>query len=367
MNNYDNLPEQIKQLTSLYLNEAFQTLSLQKVVEPKEYTSLLSNCAKWDQHFANLVRNAVGLTDPESKALQTNLIDNLSSLVVFSCGAICSKPEKALPAAAAMNLIFIAAGLFDDIQDQDKANSLVAKVGIGETLNVGLTLLLLGQELLTDTLKVLMPMDDIFPLKTRLNRCLLIGIRGQLLDLQEETIPLRIRLESPDYYLVKNGLKAATIFSYLTELGAALGYKDSKHEFVAVYSQFGFALGMVVQLIADLGDFLASNKPGELSRDLTQQLPTVPSVYAYQALTSEFDKNLVIELWQKTPVAFDELIALFNTTPAVSQTIALITQYAIQAEKYLKVVDPTLEKPEHKSMLLLLRSFVGSLRGHFLP
>jgi geranylgeranyl pyrophosphate synthase len=195
---------------------------------------------------------------------------------------------------------------------------------------------------------------------------LLVGIKGQFLDLQEDQVPLRDRLENPDYYLTKNGLKAATLFSYLTELGATLGYRNSNHEFVSSYRKFGFALGMVVQLLADLGDFLVSGKPAEKSRDLSQHLPTLPTVYAYQALESEAKKRLFIEFWQMIPMPFEDIVSLLNSTPTVSQTIGLITQYAIEAENCLRSIDPTLDKLEHRSMLRLLQSFVESLRGHFL-
>ncbi len=369
MKSYDELPQQIKKLVSLHLDEAFLKLSLQHLVAAEDCTLLRSNSFKWDQQFLNLGRIAAGLADLESNvSLQPkiNLIDKLSSLVVLSCGACCSNSEIAIPAAAAMDIILMSAGLFDDIQDQDKTTSLVAKVGIGETLNIALTLLLLGQKLLTDTIKERLSDNEPFLLINRLNHCLLVGIKGQFMDLQEEQIPLRARLEDQDYYLAKNGLKAATIFSYLTELGATLGYGSSNHEFITNYRQFGFALGMVVQLIADLGDFLAAGKQGELSRDLSHHLPTLPTVYAYQALETEAEKELFLELWQKVPTPLEEIVNLLNSTPAVSQTISLITQYAIEAENFLRAIDPQLEKLEHRSMLGLLKSFVGSLRGYFL-
>jgi geranylgeranyl pyrophosphate synthase len=369
MKSYEDLPQQIKQFISLHLDEAFQKLSLQNLVEAKDYSLLLAYSVEWDQQFANLGRIAAGITDLEDTTPgqpKINLIDNLSSLVVYSCGACCSTPEIALPAAAAMDIIFMSAGLFDDIQDQDKVNSLVAKVGPGETLNIALTLLLLGQKLLTNTIKARLVDDEAFLLINRLNDCLLVGIKGQFLDLQEDQVPLRDRLENPDYYLTKNGLKAATLFSYLTELGATLGYRNSNHEFVSSYRKFGFALGMVVQLLADLGDFLVSGKPAEKSRDLSQHLPTLPTVYAYQALESEAKKRLFIEFWQMIPMPFEDIVSLLNSTPTVSQTIGLITQYAIEAENCLRTIDPTLDKLEHRSMLRLLQSFVESLRGHFL-
>lgn len=365
----NDFSQQIKQFIDFHLHEVLEKLSLQNLVESEDCKLLLSNSFNWDQQFLNLGRVGAGLTDLESDPpiqLKVNLIDSLSSLVIHSCGACCSDPEFAIPAAAAMDMILMSAGLFDDIQDQDKTASLVAKVGIGEALNIALTLLLLGQKLLTDTIKERLTDNEPFVLINRLNDCLLVGIKGQFLDLQEVQIPLSARLESPDYYLAKNGLKAATLFSYLTELGATLGYRSNKHEFITSYRQFGFALGMVVQLVADLGDFLASGKPGEMGRDLSHHLPTLPTVYAYEALESETKRELFVELWQKVPAPLDELLNLLNSTPAVSQTIGLITQYAVEAESFLRAIDPQLEKMEHRSMLGLLKSFIGSLRGHFL-
>lgn len=367
---YDELPQQIKELVSFHLNEAFQSLSLQKLVTGETCSLLLENSYAWDLQFTNLGQIAAGLQDIEndSPASQTKvtLIDNLASLVVLSCGACCPNPEIALPGAAALDLIFMAAGLFDDIQDQDKSNSLVAKVGIGQTLNIALTLLLLGQNLLAKTLKENLAEAVAFELINRLNHCLLVGIKGQMLDLQETHVRLYERIESSDFYLVKTGLKAATIFSYLTEMGATLGLKDHNHKFVSSYCQFGFAVGMVAQLIADLGDFLDSGKSPDKGRDLRNRMPTLPTVYAYQALEPDIKRQTFLTLWQTIPVPLEEIVELIKPTPAVSQTIGQITRYTVEAENFLRVVDPELEIVEHRSMLNLLYTFIRSLKGLFL-
>ena len=367
---YDELPQQIKELVSFHLNEAFQRLSLQKLVVGETCSLFLENSSAWDLQFANLGRIASGLQDLEnetpSSQTKITLIDNLSGLVVLSCGACCPNPEMALPGAAALDLIFMAAGLFDDIQDQDKSNSLVAKVGIGQTLNIALTLLLLGQNLLTKTLAENLLGAEALELLNRLNHCLLVGIKGQMLDLQETQIPLQDRLENSDFHLLKTGLKAATIFSYLTELGATLGLKDHNHKFVSCYCQFGFAVGMVAQLIADLGDFLDSGKSDNRGRHLRNRLPTLPTTYAYQSLEPEIKRQTFLTLWQTVPIPLEEIVQLIKPTPAVSQTIGQITRYTVEAENFLRVVDPELEKVEHRSMLNLLYTFVGSLKGLFL-
>lgn len=370
MMDYASLSQQIKEFVSLHINDSFNKLSLQNLVKCEDHSLLLSSSCRWDLEFSHLGRVAVGLqnseNEPSSPQIKITLIDNLASLAVLSCGACSSTPEIALPAAAAMDIILMAAGLFDDIQDQDKSNSLVAKVGIGQTLNIALTLLLLGQNLLTKTLKEDLPETAAFELINRLNHCLLVGIKGQMLDLQETQVPLQARLENSDFYLVKTGIKAATIFSYLTELGATLGFKDHNHKLVSSYCQFGFAVGMVAQLIADLGDFLDSGKSPDKGRDLRNRMPTLPTVYAYLALEPEIKRQTFLTLWQRVPVPLEEIMQLIKPTPAVSQTVGQITRYTVEAESFLRVVDPELEKVEHRAMLNLLYTFVGSLKGLFL-
>ena len=58
---YDELPQQIKELVSFHLNEAFQSLSLQKLVTGETCSLLLENSYAWDLQFTNLGQIAAGL------------------------------------------------------------------------------------------------------------------------------------------------------------------------------------------------------------------------------------------------------------------------------------------------------------------
>lgn len=371
MTDYAALPKQIKQAVNAHLISQFEALRLPNLIEFNSPNFLLNLANEWDCQFLHWGRSAFGLSEGIEGEVGVNLIDELSSLVVYCCGAVCDTPEIAMPAAVAMNFIFITAGLFDDIQDLDKPNSLAARFGVGQALDVALTLLLMGQELLNEAVKANIfekkrandPgfTDDPFLLSNRLKRCLLVGIRGQVLDIQEKAVALPDRLNSCEYYLGKNALKAATMFSFLPELGATLGYGNCRHENIAKYREFGFDLGMIVQLMADLGDFLANGK----SRDLAYFQPTLPTTYAYQSLKTEAQKKEFLALWQKIPASLEEFSALLKTTPAIFETIATIVRYKVEAETGLRALDPNLEKVEHQAMLALLDSFVQRLNGLF--
>jgi len=326
------------------------------------------------------MRTGTGLSTKIEEADHTTTFgEQLACLVIYACGAVCDTPEIALDAAAGANFIYKAAGLFDDIQDQDKPDSLAAMVGNGAAMNTASLMLLLGQDLVNEAVakivseqqnrleeKDLSRSDfahNPFQLWHHLSQMLTFGFRCQLLDLQEGQLPLIARLENPDFYLAKNGLKAGFICSFFVELGVILGFGGDHHQ-IASYRQFGFAFGMAMQLMADLGDFLSTSEFGR--RDISHRQLTIPIIYAYQDFVFETEKNRFIELWQNSTAPTSKIIEIIDSKQVTLQVIALIVRYVVEADSHLRVVDPNLEKREHQMMLEMLQSFVQRLRQQFI-
>ncbi|HEX2911047.1 MAG TPA: polyprenyl synthetase family protein [Chloroflexia bacterium] len=376
---YPGLPHLIKQAVKNYLTVSFESIKLDGLLEVDRLIGLEGFIENSDADILHLILSGAGVVDVESRLLlPVNTIDRASSLVVLSYNVCGGTSDRIIELAVSVHLIFCAAGIFDDIQDQDKKYSLSSKVGTGKALNIGLLLLLLGQIQLNKTLEQLLLTnsgvhkknfkDTIsnskpFLLPNKLVQNLIFGIRGQLLDLQENVLPLETQLTIPSYFESKNGLKAALMFSYLAELGAIAG--NCAGSTSEIYREFGFLFGMITQLLSDLGDFLLiKSEQGNSSRDLGQRKITLPFIYACQAKSYE-ERRHFAQLLEMTPIPLLEISEFLKESVAVSRTIEQIAHYLVLAENTLRKVDPLLEHQEHQVMISMLHQFMQPLQSSF--
>ncbi len=189
-----------------------------------------------------------------------------------------------------------------------------------------------------------------------------------MLDLQEKQLPLRLRFESPERYLQKVGLKTGLVFRYLAELGASLG--GAKAEEVEVYGRFGFTFGLVLHLLDDLTDFLQALTRPNNSRDLCNRYISLPFIYAFQTLVSEAERGEMLNLWEQTsnkPLRESgvdvnlKLAVILRSTPAFLQTLALASQYLVEATTQMG----NLNKDELNFLLRKLQNLIQGFYTRF--
>ncbi len=229
------------------------------------------------------------------------------TLCLLACEAVGGSYKKALPAAAALELVHNFSLIHDDIQDGDMERRHRPTVwsiwGKPQAINAGTAMRSLANLALER-------------LKTKgfsTSRCLqahrlledssLRLIEGQYLDISYET---RIDITVGDYLNMIEG-KTAALIACSVELGATLG--TTRQPVIDCFRRFGKNLGIAFQIMDDIlgiwGDESKTGKPS--GNDIRRKKKTFPIVYALQTATGNMRKKLVA-IYQKN--ALDEKLVL---------------------------------------------------------
>jgi len=157
--------------------------------------------------------------------------------------------QKALPAAAAIELVHNFSLLHDDIQDNSKTrrgrDTVWVKWGTPQAINAGDGMFILANIAMGD-LTENYPAEMILNAERIFQETCLSLTRGQHLDIDYETREL---LEVGDYWQMIAG-KTAALLSASTYLGAILGGANA--DIQLAYRDFGHYLGLAFQVQDDL-------------------------------------------------------------------------------------------------------------------
>jgi geranylgeranyl diphosphate synthase type I len=224
-------------------------------------------------------------------------------LVLLSAAAAGGEWQRALPAAAAVELIHNFSLVHDDIQDGSPLRrgraTVWTKWGVAQAINAGDTLFTLGQMAvlrLAETVSVPVALHSAGLLQ---ESCLALT-QGQYLDLSYEA---RGDLTLEAYWPMVSG-KTAALLAACTQLGA-LAAEASDPERLA-YGRFGRLLGLAFQALDDLlgiwGDAALTGKSTE--SDLLSGKKSLPVLYGL-SLGGPFARR-----WAQGPVSPAEVPAL---------------------------------------------------------
>ncbi len=197
------------------------------------------------------------------------------ALVILAAHLCQADLDRALPAAAAIEMLHTATLVHDDLID----NALVRR-GI-ETLNVRWTpvMTVLAGDLAFAWAAELVARVEHTYLSRRFAETLVTICEGELHQMLrgQGCIPTREEYEQRIF------AKTASLFMLTTEIGAALSGCDQDR--VAEMAQFGRALGMAFQIADDVLDIMGTEaqlgKP--VGSDLRQGLVTLPVLYYLEA------------------------------------------------------------------------------------
>jgi geranylgeranyl diphosphate synthase type I len=200
---------------------------------------------------------------------------NLLLLVSYASGG---NWQKAVPAAAAIEIIHNYSLIHDDIEDGDKKrhgrSTAWVTFGVPQAINAGDALLAAGISA-TQRLKSFYPLETVNEVQNRLTKAVLSLTIGQSLDLQyakEEIISV------DDYeQMIKN--KTANLIEESVVLGGILGGMRQEH--INKMQKFGHCVGMAFQIKDDwLGIWGDENLTGKsTSNDLLSNKKSLPIVY----------------------------------------------------------------------------------------
>jgi len=203
-------------------------------------------------------------------------------LCLLTCQAAGGDWNRALPAAAALELVHNFSLIHDDIEDNSptrRGRPTVWRVwGVAHAINAGDAMLVVARGALTRLLDLGVPQARVLAATRLLDQTCRRLCDGQYMDMAYEG---RLDL-SEEAYREMIGAKTGALLSASAELGAliagALGTLDQ-------YAEFGHQLGLAFQLIDDLlgiwGDPEITGKP--TASDILERKMTLPIIHALRA------------------------------------------------------------------------------------
>ena len=199
-------------------------------------------------------------------------------LMLLTCAACGAEWQRALPAAACIELIHNFSLAHDDIQDGSELRrgrlTVWKKWGMAQAINVGDALFILAHLVLHKTKATYLP-ELILEIGGIVDQACLALSTGQFLDISYEK---RTDLTINDYWRMVSG-KTATLLSASTQVGALIGGADelSKEN----YKNFGHYLGSAFQVQDDyLGIWGNSALTGKSTEsDLVAGKKTLPVLF----------------------------------------------------------------------------------------
>lgn len=201
----------------------------------------------------------------------------LTLLIAEAAGGECG---LAASAAAAVEFLFAAAEVFDDLEDGELGDWPCSPA---EVLNVGCVLLMLAGRAALRLAEKGAPGALLASVLDSLSSVGLRGCHGQHLDLGSES-----RLDvGYDQYLTMARLKSGSFIEGACRAGASVGTQDPA--VIDRFGRFGAELGVIAQIRNDLRE-LAGIK--ESDSDLLRRKKTLPVIYALSQAEGK-DRELV--------------------------------------------------------------------------
>lgn len=307
-------------------------------VEYPELRSMLTYHMGWEGEDAGI--------DAQGKRIRP--------LLVLLCAEAAGGPwRRALPAAAAVELLHNFSLVHDDIQDQSPLRrnrpTVWVKWGIPQAINAGdvlFTLAFMSLQRLSEWLYA----EDVLAANRLLQQTCLRLTEGQYLDMSYEK---KNELPMEAYWPMIGG-KTAALLSCCTELGAIAARADDGRQ--AAFHAYGDSLGLAFQVLDDwLGIWGDAGQTGKsVESDLATGKKTLPVLYAI-GKGGRFARR-----WAQGPILVDEvpdMAKLLEEEGAYHYT--LDTAQRLTEKAYLALQQAACENPAGDALVelteLLLR------------
>ena len=202
-------------------------------------------------------------------------------LCLLTCEALSGRPEPALPAAAAIEILHNFSLVHDDIQDQDRTRrgrpTAWTLWGVAQAINAGDGLWALSTRTLLRTReRVEVTPATVLRAMQMLNDASLTMIEGQALDLSFET---QERV-TPAQYLDMIARKTGALIAASVTIGALFGGADEAT--LPAFARYGELIGRIFQVRDDVlgvwGEEAVTGK--STTSDIRRKKQTYPVVYA---------------------------------------------------------------------------------------
>ena len=276
---------------------------------------------------------------------------------LLACQTAGGNPQKALPAAAAVELVHNFSLIHDDIEDDSDTRRGRATVwaiwGEPQAINAGDALFVLARNALLKLRLQGVSLSTIFEALSYLDQTTLTLCRGQYLDMSfEQTLAVDL-----DAYLEMIESKTAALLACSGYLGGLIATDDPAQ--AEVFGQLGLASGLAFQIQDDIlgiwGDEAVVGKPA--GDDLRNRKKTLPVVFALNhphPQSARFREIYSQDALTESDVS--EAIAILEAIGAKTYTEEKAAFYVEQAQEALQAIDAP---PERKLALQeMVRFFV---------
>jgi geranylgeranyl pyrophosphate synthase len=186
----------------------------------------------------------------------------LALLPLLTCQASGGNPEQAIPVAAAWRALHIGLKLLDDVEDGD-IDRMGASIDAAQVLNLSTGFIAAAHLALTH-----LPPTQCAMLQADFLRTMLHMAAGQHVDLS------RSATTTVETYFQVMEAKSGAFFALAAAGGATCATTDAKE--IARYQEFGYSVGMSIQIADDWSDLCHADGGGDLA---TGQF-TLPVFYA---------------------------------------------------------------------------------------
>lgn len=252
-------------------------------------------------------------------------------ITLAACRAVGGDPARALPAAAAIQLVHDFSLIHDDIEDQSDLRRGRPTVwtlwGLAQGINTGDGMLIVAHLALYRLVALGVAPELLLDVMQRFDHTILTVCEGQFLDLSYEG---NLAIDEGDY-LAMISRKTAALIACAAEIGALIGGAAAGE--VRAMGDFGRNLGIAFQIQDDVlgiwGDPAVTGKPA--AADIQRRKLSLPVIHA---LTSAAQCDELAMLYRRPPTAGEDLtpiMAIIDGAGSRAYTEALAAHYQQQA------------------------------------
>lgn len=208
--------------------------------------------ARVREHIIAAVPPTWGATGELIRSLVVEPLPAFATLPIAACAAAGGAPSAAIPLAAAWHLTGVAVRILDDISDDDHADAVHRRIGVGRAATLAATFLELAQGRLACIAA---------PPAAAAVRALHHDAALAMWSAQDRDVAVPVTTHA-DYHALVHG-KTAVGFGYALEAGVVVGGGDEGAQRLA--RDAGCHLGVMLQLLDDLETCLLL-RPGDLGQ-----------------------------------------------------------------------------------------------------
>ncbi len=282
-----------------------------------------------------MLRYHMGWEEPDGRPAAAGGKGVRPGLCLLACEAVGGQPERALPAAAAMELVHNFSLIHDDVQDRDQQRrhrpTVWAIWGDAQAINAGDAMLSLAHLALMDLLRMGVPPESVIAAVQALDTATLEMVEGQTLDIAfeaEDNVSLAGYLEMAEK-------KTGALMGCALRLGALAA--GAPGPVLEEMDRCGRQIGVAFQARDDiLGLWGAASRTGkEAGADIRRGKKSLPLVYLFSqpqgaALRQKYGGERVGE----TGVA--ALLEALNSCGARDYCEGVVRQYRDAAVRILE-------------------------------